>query len=43
MQPQRRTWLAAGGYYFFSYYFVVRTDPDAVRIGQFGFGLINAL
>lgn len=36
-------WLAAGGYFFFSYYFVARTDADEVRIGRFGFGLINAL
>ena len=36
-------WLAAGGYFFFSYYFVVRTDAEQVRFGRFGFGLINAL
>lgn len=36
-------WLAAGGYFFFSYYFVVRTDAEQVRFGPFGFGLINAL
>lgn len=36
-------WLAAAGYFFFSYYFVVRTDADEVRFGRFGFGLINAL
>jgi hypothetical protein len=36
-------WLAAGGYFFFSYYFLVRTDADEVRFGRFGFGLINAL
>ena len=36
-------WLAAGGYFFFSYYFLVRTDADEVRFGHFGFGLINAL
>ena len=36
-------WLAAGGYFFFSYYFLVRTDADEVRFGPFGFGLINAL
>lgn len=35
--------LAAGGYFLFSYYFVVRTDADRVRIGRYGFGLINAL
>ena len=36
-------WLAAGGYFFFSYYFVVRTNADEVRFGRHGFGLINAL
>jgi hypothetical protein len=36
-------WLAAGGYFFFSYCFVVRTDAEQVRFGRFGFGLINAL
>ena len=36
-------WLAAGGYFFFSYYFLVRTDAEKVRFGRFGFGLINAL
>jgi len=36
-------WLAAGGYFFFSYYFLVRTDAEQVRFGRFGFGLINAL
>ena len=36
-------WLAAAGYFFFSYYFVVRTDADEVRFGRYGFGLINAL
>jgi hypothetical protein len=36
-------WLAAAGYFFFSYYFVVRTDADEVRFGSSGFGLINAL
>jgi hypothetical protein len=36
-------WLAAGGYFFFSYYFLARTDADEVRFGRFGFGLINAL
>ena len=36
-------WLAAGGYFFFSYYFLVRTDADEVRFGRFGFGLINGL
>jgi hypothetical protein len=36
-------WLAAGGYFFFSYYFIARTDADDVRFGRFGFGLINAL
>jgi len=36
-------WLAAGGYFFFSYYFLVRTEADEVRFGRFGFGLINAL
>jgi len=36
-------WLAAGGYFFFSYYFVVRTDAEQVRFGRFGFGLVNAL
>ena len=36
-------WLAAGGYFFFSYYFLVRTDADEVRFGRFGFGLLNAL
>jgi hypothetical protein len=36
-------WLAAGGYFFFSYYFLLRTGADEVRFGRFGFGLINAL
>ncbi|MBT8469485.1 MAG: hypothetical protein KJN97_12130 [Deltaproteobacteria bacterium] len=36
-------WLAAGGYFLFSYYFVVRTDAEQVRFGRFGFGVINAL
>lgn len=36
-------WLAAAGYFFFSYYFLVRTDADEVRFGRFGFGLVNAL
>jgi hypothetical protein len=37
-------WLAAGGYFLFSYYFLLRTDPDTVRFGsRFGFGLVNAL
>lgn len=36
-------WLAAGGYFFFSYYFLVRTDPEQAQFGRFGFGLINAL
>ncbi|MBW2508727.1 MAG: hypothetical protein JRE81_08865, partial [Deltaproteobacteria bacterium] len=36
-------WLAAAGYFFFSYYFLVRTDADEARFGRFGFGLINAL
>ncbi|MBT8453028.1 MAG: hypothetical protein KJO40_13750 [Deltaproteobacteria bacterium] len=36
-------WLAAAGYFFFSYYFVLRTDAEQVRFGRFGFGLINAL
>lgn len=36
-------WLAAAGYFFFSYYFVVRTDATQVRFGRLGFGLINAL
>ncbi len=36
-------WLAAAGYFFFSYYFVLRTDAERVRFGRFGFGLINAL
>lgn len=36
-------WLAAAGYFFFSYQFFVRTDADEVRFGGFGFGLINAL
>ena len=36
-------WLAAGGYFFFSYYFLVRTDAEEARFGRFGFGLINAL
>lgn len=36
-------WVAAGGYFLFSYYFLVRTDADTVRIGRRGFGLINAL
>jgi hypothetical protein len=36
-------WLAAGGYFSFSYYFLVRTDADSVRFGHFGFGLINTL
>jgi hypothetical protein len=36
-------WLAAAVYFFFSYYFAVRTDADQVRFGRFGFGLVNAL
>lgn len=36
-------WLAAGGYFVFSYYFLARTDADDVRFGRFGFGLLNAL
>ena len=36
-------WLAAAGYFLFSYYFVVRTDADEVRFGGAGFGLINVL
>lgn len=36
-------WLAAAGYFFFSYYFVLRTDAERVQFGRFGFGLINAL
>lgn len=33
--------LAALGYFFFSYVFVVRTEPDHFRIGAFGFGFLN--
>jgi hypothetical protein len=36
-------WLAAGGYFFFSYYFLVRTNADELRFGRHGFGLINSL
>ena len=36
-------WLAAAGYFFFSYYFLARTDADEVRFGSYGFGLINGL
>jgi len=36
-------WLAAAGYVFFSYVFLVQTDADEVRFGRFGFGLINGL
>jgi hypothetical protein len=37
-------WLAAGGYFLFSYYFLLRTDPDTVRFGRrFGFGVVNSL
>lgn len=36
-------WLAAAGYFLFSYYFVLRTDAEQVRFGRFGFGLVNAL
>jgi hypothetical protein len=37
-------WLAAGGYFLFSYYFLFRADAATVRFGQrLGFGLINAL
>ena len=36
-------WLAAGGYFLFSYYFLVRTDGEDVRFGRLGFGLINVL
>jgi len=36
-------WLAAAGYFFFSYELAVRADAKAVRFGPFGFGLINAL
>ena len=36
-------WLAALGYFFFSYYFLVRTDADEVRFGGFGYGLLNGL
>jgi hypothetical protein len=35
--------LAAAGYFFFSYYFLARTDADEVRFGKRGFGLITAL
>lgn len=36
-------WLAAAGYFFFSYQFFIRTDVDEVRFGRFGFGLVNTL
>jgi hypothetical protein len=37
-------WLAAGGYFLFSYYFLFRTDPETARFGKrYGFGLVNAL
>ena len=36
-------WLAALGYFLFSYTFLVQTDADEVRFGRFGFGLVNAL
>jgi len=36
-------WLAAGGYFLFSYYFLIRTDADELRFGRLGFGLLNAL
>ena len=37
-------WLAALGYFLFSYYFVFRIRPAEVRIGEsFGFGAVNAL
>lgn len=36
-------WLAAGGYFFFSYYFLVRTNAEQVRFGPFGYGLLNVL
>lgn len=36
-------WLAAVGYFFFSYYFLVRTDAERVRFGRYGFGLVNVL
>jgi hypothetical protein len=36
-------WLAAAGYFFFSYALVVRADAEEVRFGPFGFGLITAL
>jgi hypothetical protein len=36
-------WLAAAGYFFFSYYFLVRTDAERVRFGRHGFGLVNVL
>jgi hypothetical protein len=36
-------WLAAAGYFLFSYALVVRTDAEQVRFGRFDFGLINAL
>jgi hypothetical protein len=37
-------WLAAAGYFLFSYYFLLRTDVGEARFGKrFGFGLVNAL
>jgi hypothetical protein len=37
-------WLAAAGYFLFSYYFLFRTDASEVLFGKrFGFGLVNAL
>jgi len=36
-------WLAAAGYFFFSYELVVRADAEDVRFGPFGFGLLNVL
>jgi hypothetical protein len=37
-------WLAAGGYFLFSYFFFFRTDAETVRFGtRLGFGLINGL
>lgn len=36
-------WLAAAGYFLFSYYFFIQTDAEEVRFGRFGFGLINGL
>jgi len=35
--------LATAGYFAFTSYLLLRVDPDAARVGRFGFGLFHAL